>query len=334
MARARTVRAHPINVTGQVKRLTEQDERVVRLVAEHDVFSTEQLAALCFDRADRPADALPRLNYLATRALLIKYEHPGTHPAGFPGDDLDDTPPAGMPDPAPDAWPDGQRWVWSLGQGGAYWAGVERVLNRHAWFEAWTRSFHPEQRPHLRRRLAFNGFFAALHHYSLTHPDAGLDQWWGPDRCAEASRGQVAPDAHGRWRQRGNSVPFWLYSDYVRDPMRTLVATVDQHTTVHRSNAADRDVILLVMVNDNREALLHQRWATYAPTGKPTPRVATTSYRKLRAWPTDAIWWPVGPRADAFPGSPAQARRLHQLARQGPPIQPATAGNVTTGGPA
>jgi len=314
MGRARTVRAHPINVTGEVERLTEQDERIVRLVAEHDVFSTEHLAALCFERADRPADALPRLNYLATRALLVKYEHPGTHPAGFPGDDLDDTPPAGLPDPAPVAWPDGQRWVWSLGQGGAYWAGVQRVLNRHAWFEAWTRSFNPHRRPHIRRRLAVNGFFAALHHHRLTRPDSGLDQWWGPDRCAEASGGQLTPDAHGRWRQRGSTVPFWLYSDYVRDPMRTLVATVDRHTSVHRATA-DRDVILLVMVNDNREALLHQRWASYAPTpnGGPTPRVATTSYRKLRAWPTDAIWWPINPRIDAVPGSPARAERLYQL---------------------
>ena len=202
--------------------------------------------------------------------------------------------------------------MWSLGQGGAYWAGVEHILNRHAWFEAWTRSFNPHRRPHIRRRLAFNGFFAALHQRSLTLPDSGLDQWWGPQRCAEASGGQLTPDAHGRWRQRGATVPFWLYSDYVRNPMRTLVGTVEQHVRVHRATA-ETDVILLVMVNDNREALLHQRWAGYAPTGAPVPRVATTSYRKLRAWPTDAIWWPINPPIDAHPGSPARAERLHQL---------------------
>jgi hypothetical protein len=54
------------------------------------------------EEVDGPgADALPRLKYLATRALLVKYEHPGTHPAGHPGDDLDDTHPPGCPTPPP-----------------------------------------------------------------------------------------------------------------------------------------------------------------------------------------------------------------------------------------
>jgi hypothetical protein len=43
-------------------------------------------------------------------------------------------------------------------------------------------------------------------------------------------------------------------------------------------------VIVLVMVNDNRERHLHRRWADLARgSDAALPPVATTSYRKLRA---------------------------------------------------
>lgn len=305
MARARTVREHPINVLAEIEHLTGRDERVLRLLAEHEVMSTEQLTALCFEG---PRVALARLNYLATRALLVKFEHPGIHPAGFPAD-APDTEPA-RPGADRGGWHGGRRPVWSLGQGGAYWAGVERVLSRHAWVEAWSRSFVPQQRPHLRRRLVLNDFFTALHQSSHTRPGSVLDQWWGPQRCADASGGRLTPDGHGRWRHRGVTVPFWIYSDYFRDPFRNLITTTQRHHAVH-ARTAEGDVILLVMVNDNREALLHRRWAAHTATGAPVPRVATTSYRKLRAWPTDAIWWPIG----AAYGDAGQAWHLHQFAR-------------------
>ena len=44
---------------------------MLRLLAEHEAMSTEQLAVFCF-RPDRPADAVYRLRYLATRALLVQ----------------------------------------------------------------------------------------------------------------------------------------------------------------------------------------------------------------------------------------------------------------------
>jgi hypothetical protein len=41
MARSRTDATHPINVLGELRRLTDTDHRVLRLVAEHEVMSTE-----------------------------------------------------------------------------------------------------------------------------------------------------------------------------------------------------------------------------------------------------------------------------------------------------
>jgi hypothetical protein len=88
MARARVDRSHPVNVLAAIERLTEVDQHVLRLVAEHEVMSTEQLAAVCFPPPARFADAAERLRYLATRALLVRFPHPGTHPAGLPADEL------------------------------------------------------------------------------------------------------------------------------------------------------------------------------------------------------------------------------------------------------
>jgi Replication-relaxation len=305
MARARTDRTHPNNVLAEIDRLTDTDREVLRLVAEHEVMSTEQLAALCFPRPDRVADAGQRLRYLATRALLVRFPYPGTHPAGLPASEPNDATPGGLPGPVAPRWNEGQRWAWSLGQGGAYWAGVERALNRDRWIEAWSRSFVPHERPHVRRRLALNDFFAALHHGARDRDYVRLDQWWGPARCTDISGGKTAPDAHGRWRYADQTVPFWIYSDSVRHPFRHLITTVERHQTAHRT---EQDVIVLVMVNDNRERHLHRRWTDLAVTsGVTLPPVATTSYRKLRAWPTGTIWWPLG-------NSDGSGAVLHHLA--------------------
>jgi hypothetical protein len=283
------------------------------LVAEHEVMSTEQLAALCFPNPARIADASAPLDYLATRAMLVKFPHPGTHPAGQPADHLNKRAPAGLPSPALGRWGEGQRWAWSLGQGGAYWAGVERILNRDRWMDAWSRSFVPLERPHLRRRLALGDFFAALHHSADGRAYAGLDQWWGPARCADTSGGKTRPDAHGRWRYGTVTVPFWVYSDSVRQPTRAMMATVERHLSTHPASA-ERDVILLVMVNDNRERMLHRRWLDIAD-GAALPPVATTSYRKLRSWPAEGIWRPlIGRDALSVP--------LHRLARHTPERDP------------
>jgi hypothetical protein len=314
MARARVDRTHPVNVLAAIERLTATDLQVLRLVAEHEVMSTEQLAALCFPNPARVADAAVRLDYLATRAVLVKFAHPGTHPAGTPADDLNHRSAAGLPTPVPARWGDGQRWAWSLGQGGAYWAGVERILNSDRWVDAWSRSFVPLERPHLRRRLALGDFFTALHHHAVGRQYAGLDQWWGPARCADLSGGKTMPDVHGRWRYGAVTVPFWVYSDSVRQPIRTLIMTVERHLSVHPASP-ERDVILLVMVNDHRERALHRRWLQLAADGAALPPVATTSYRKLRSWPAEGIWRPLTARN-------ALSVPLHRLARGTPPRDP------------
>ena len=314
MARARVDRSHPVNVLAAIERLTDTDRQVLRLVAEHEAMSTEQLAAICSPHPARVAEAAVRLDYLATRGLLVKFGHPGTHPSGFPADGLNNRPPAGLPAPVPARWGDGRRWAWSLGQGGAYWAGVERILNRDRWLEAWSRSFVPLQRPHVRRRLALGDFFAALHYSATGRAYAALDQWWGPARSADTSGGKTHPDAHGRWRHGSATVPFWIYSDTVREPNRTLITTVERHLAAHAATA-DRDVILLVMVNDNRERALHRRWLELAASGAVLPPVATTSYRKLRSWPVEGIWRPLT-------GRDALSVPLHRLARDTPPRDP------------
>jgi hypothetical protein len=67
-------------------------------------------------------------------------------------------------------------------------------------------------------------------------------------------------------------------------------------------------VVLLVMVNDNRERALHRRWLELAADGAALPPVATTSYRKLRSWPAEGIWRPLTARG-------ALSVPLHRLAR-------------------
>jgi len=128
-----------------------------------------------------------------------------------------------------------------------------------------------------------------------------------PARCADLSGGKTRPDAHGRWRYNSVTVPFWVYSDSVRLPTRTLITTVDRHLSTHTATALS-EVILLVMVNDNRERALHRRWLELAADGGVLPPVVTTSYRKLRSWPAEGIWRPLT-------GRDALSLPLRRLAR-------------------
>jgi hypothetical protein len=49
----------------------------------------------------------------------------------------------------------------------------------------------------------------------------------GPVRRPQG--GKTRPDAHGRWRYGTAKVPFWVYSDSVRQPIPTLITTVERH---------------------------------------------------------------------------------------------------------
>jgi hypothetical protein len=78
--------------------------------------------------------------------------HPAAHLAGLPAGEADDGATRGLPEPVASCCGGGRRRASSLGQGGAYWVGVERVLNTDRWIEARSRSSVPHERPHLRRR--------------------------------------------------------------------------------------------------------------------------------------------------------------------------------------
>ncbi|MFC6021339.1 hypothetical protein ACFP2T_34840 [Plantactinospora solaniradicis] len=54
-------------------------------------------------------------------------------------------------------------------------------------------------------------------------------------------------------------------------------------------------MILLVMLNDSRETKLHRRWTDLAAStpASNSRRSPPPTYRKLRQWPTGAIWWPL-----------------------------------------
>jgi hypothetical protein len=86
-------------------------------------------------------------------------------------------------------------------------------------------------------------FFAALHYSTRDRDYARLDQWWGPARCADLSGGKTSPDAHGRWRHGTATVPFWVYSDTVRQRTRALITTLERHHAAHTPTAEHDDCL-------------------------------------------------------------------------------------------
>lgn len=153
-------------------RLVERDRRILTLLHEHKVLTTNQIAAIEFSSVRRAQDRLRQLRELGVVfAFRNSYSTGGTsqtrHALGYRGARLIAAQRAEKP-PAP----------------GAY---AERLERLGLW-------------PKLSHQLGVNDFFCRLAAHARTRPDAGLTQWWPEKVCTEFfwnKTTKLRPDAYG-----------------------------------------------------------------------------------------------------------------------------------------
>jgi hypothetical protein len=256
-----------------------RDRWLIDLLHQHQVFTTEQIAALAFDHVHTARNRLVLLNQ---RGILARFRD-----AVRPGS---------------------QSWRWTLDLIGATYiaarngdpnpsaAAIQQRINRLA------------TRPTLGHLLGVNGFFVDLAAHARTAPGARLDVWWSEQRCRAVGGDLVRPDGHGRWTEAGRTVSWWLEYDLGTEKRHTVTAKLDGYAALHDATGL-RHWVLFWLSTPGREASLRVTLARHPAVTGGRLLVATAGGGTVQH-PAGPVWAPV-----TVPGAaPGRRVRLADLA--------------------
>ncbi len=251
------------DVAAELRRLMPRDRWLLDLLHHHQVFTTEQVAALGFDHVHT---ARNRLNLLASRQVLSRFRD-----AVRPGS---------------------QSWRWTLGWIGAAYIAYRdgQPVPRPATIADRVNSLAASPRlPHL---LGTNAFFVDLAAYARTTPGARLGTWWSERQCRDLAGDLAHPDGHGVWTEHGHTVSFWLEYDRASEATHRVLKKLDGYQALHRAAGLDH-LVLIRMQTARQETSLHQRLRTHPAITRGGLLVATTSGDHT-THPAGPVWLPTG----------------------------------------
>jgi hypothetical protein len=255
-------RATNAQILTELGRLTDRDRRLLALLDEHRVLTTDQIAAIAFGSIAR---ARARLHQLHTRGVLDRFRHyirPGS-----------------------------VSWRWTLGPLGAAVLAAGNGQNPPRPSQVREATVRLAAWPQLEHLLAVNNFFVSLHAHARNRPGIELARWWSESRARQATGGLVRPDGAGWWRHHGRDLPFWLEHDTGTEPLTKVIGKLADYQQLVGTRWALP--ILFHLPNPTREAHLHQRLAETAHTAGLT--VATTNTEHTaRTGPAGKVWQLAG----------------------------------------
>ena len=187
-------------------RLTERDRMICRLLFDHRVLTTPQVAGVAF-RSLRKAQE--RLSILCALGVVDRFRFrlwSGTSPYHF-----------------------------TLGPTGAAVIAAERgvAVGDLGWHrETATALSTNRQLAHL---VGCNGMFCALVRTARTRTDCALDEWWSARRCAGAWGEIVRPDAYAVWVEHQVRLPFCFEYDTGTETLGRLKAKLDGYARLARA---------------------------------------------------------------------------------------------------
>jgi hypothetical protein len=239
--------------------LTERDRYLCRLLLEHRVLTTAQVADVGFESMRR---ALFRLGQL--RSLRVV-----DHFRPFAG--------AGS---AP--------YHWVLDGLGATVVAAERGVEVAdlPWRRDKAIALATSQR--LAHTVGVNGFFTALLRAARHDSDAELALWWSERRCVGAWGSLVRPDGYGVWAQSGQRIAFLYEHDQGTERLARLADKLPGYARLFAAGGR-RLWVLFTFLGPRREAearrvLAHRDVAVATAVVAPGASAA------------EAFWLPVGQR--------------------------------------
>jgi hypothetical protein len=249
-------------------RLTDRDRATLRLVHEHRVFTTTQLAEVFFHSHDR---AEHRLRELTQARVLARFRPHARHGEGS----------------AP--------FHYVLGPLGAAVLAAEHGVEVRQLGYRQDKALEIAHSQRLRHLVGVNGFFTALAGYARQDRSQGarLAVWWSERRCHDRWGHLVRPDGYGRWQEEADAeVDFFLEYDRGTEPLDRLTAKLAGYRQLADATEIPTPV-LFWLPTSGREASVRQALAHETRWGRVRFLVATAS-PTLGHGPAEAAWLRLG----------------------------------------
>ncbi|MHB8449068.1 MAG: replication-relaxation family protein [Mycobacteriales bacterium] len=249
-------------------RLTDRDRLLVDLLAEHRVFTTDQVADLAFGSPRRAQARLAQLYALRVTDRFRPRRQSGSAPLH-----------------------------WVLDEAGAAVVAAQRGVlpTELGWRRDKVLALAGSQR--LAHLVGVNGVFTALVHSARRSTGrARLATWWSERRCAAEWGELVRPDGYGVWIEGGTAVPFLREDDPGRERLARLAGKLAGYADL-TTGAARPAWVLFRFPGPGREAEARRVLAgtpVRVATGAPTVPAGPAG----RCWdPAGPVWLPLGPEA-------------------------------------
>ncbi|WP_160146961.1 replication-relaxation family protein [Thermomonospora echinospora] len=247
-------------------RLTGRDRKILELVWEHRVLTTDQLTAIFFPSLVRARQRLRQLRELFALVRFQPWTSVGTSP---------------------------QHWI--LGPAGAHVLAAQRGISLRNLGYRQDNAMAISLSPKLGHQVGVNDFFAHLHAYAGRRGDGtALAEWWSERRCASLWGDLAHPDAFGRWTEPQEigpsaTIDFFLEHDTGSEPLSRVAAKLTGYAALAESTGIATPV-LFWLPSAAREANLHEVLGTPdvpVATAVHTPRAAVDG-------PAGPVWLPAG----------------------------------------
>ena len=187
-------------------RLTERDRTICRLLFDHRVLTTPQVADVAF-RSLRKAQE--RLSVLSALGVVDRFRFR--------------------------SWSGTSPYHFSLGPAGAAVIAAERGMTVAdlAWHRDTATALSTNRQ--LAHLVGCNGIFCGLLRTARTRTDCALDEWWSARRCAGAWGEIVRPDAYAVWVEHEVRLPFCFEYDTGTETLARLRAKLDGYARLARA---------------------------------------------------------------------------------------------------
>ena len=231
-------------------RITERDRQLCRLLEDHRVLTTAQVADVGFTGERR---ARTRLSELYTLEVLERFR-PRTEANLAP-------------------------FHWVLGPLGAALVAAESGVEvaELDWRRGLVHDLAASQR--LSHLVGVNGLFTALLRSARTRSGCRLEEWWSERRCGREWGEVVRPDGYGVWAEHEVSMPFLLEHDNGTERLSRLADKLGGYAKLAVA-AGHPNWVLFTFPTPRREVharrvLVHRRVpvATAAPHSRFYPEV-------------------------------------------------------------
>lgn len=255
-------------------RLTARDRWLLRMLLEHRVLTTGQLADLTFGTTYLASKRMRALYELRTVDRFRPLAPAGSSPMHFILD----------------------------AAGAAVLAAEDGVTPDELGYRR-DRAMAIALSPRLAHDTGANGFFTSLAAAArASGGQAGLECWWSERRCAAAWGDHARPDGYGRWREAGAVADFFLEYDTGTEPLTRVVAKLAGYAAL-ASRTGISTPVLFWLPSARREASLRARLAGPSPAGvrdavtaAQIPGVPVFTASPETDGPAGASWLPAGSR--------------------------------------